>query len=156
MKFRRTGRKKVIAAVDMAPLIDVVFLLLIFFLLTSSFVTQTTIPLHIPSAEAATLQREPGNLVISLLTGEGGPDNLGRIALSGSIERDVATWDELTAALGEFQQNAAALPPMQQPMVLVRADRDVTTQRLIDVLSRANSVGIENYGIAAAGPAGAE
>ena len=44
--------KRVSARLDMAPLIDVVFLLLIFFMLTSSFL-QPSIPLALPKAAAA-------------------------------------------------------------------------------------------------------
>ena len=44
--------KRVSARLDMAPLIDVVFLLLIFFMLTSSFL-QPSIPLALPQAAAA-------------------------------------------------------------------------------------------------------
>ena len=44
--------KRASAGLDMAPLIDVVFLLLIFFMLTSSFL-QPSIPLALPQAAAA-------------------------------------------------------------------------------------------------------
>jgi len=44
--------KRVSARLDMAPLIDVVFLLLIFFMLTSTFL-QPSIPLALPRAAAA-------------------------------------------------------------------------------------------------------
>lgn len=44
--------KRVSARLDMAPLIDVVFLLLIFFMLTSTFL-QPSIPLALPQAAAA-------------------------------------------------------------------------------------------------------
>ncbi len=37
-------------ALDMAPLVDVVFLLIIFFMLTSSFVSQPGIPVNLPKA----------------------------------------------------------------------------------------------------------
>jgi biopolymer transport protein ExbD len=43
--------KRVSARLDMAPLIDVVFLLLIFFMLTSSFL-QPSIPLALPQASS--------------------------------------------------------------------------------------------------------
>lgn len=43
---------------DLAPLIDVVFLLLIFFLLTSIFV-KPSIPLDLPEAEAARVMDKP-------------------------------------------------------------------------------------------------
>lgn len=45
------GRKKVDANFNIAPLIDIVFLLLIFFMLTSNFVSQPGIKLSLPIAK---------------------------------------------------------------------------------------------------------
>lgn len=44
------GRKKISTNLNIAPLIDVVFLLLLFFMLTANFVTQPGIRLSLPSA----------------------------------------------------------------------------------------------------------
>jgi biopolymer transport protein ExbD len=46
------------SALDLTPLIDVVFLLLIFFLLTSIY-AKPSIPLDLPEAETARIAREP-------------------------------------------------------------------------------------------------
>ena len=39
-----------------------------------------------------------------------------------------------------------------EPLVLIRPDARVPTERLVKVLGLANGVGIKNYGIAAAPP----
>lgn len=44
------GRKKISTSLNIAPLIDVVFQLLIFFMLTANFITQPGIKLVLPSA----------------------------------------------------------------------------------------------------------
>lgn len=49
------GRKKVDANFNIAPLIDIVFLLLIFFMLTSNFVSQPGIKLSLPIAKETTV-----------------------------------------------------------------------------------------------------
>lgn len=51
MEFR--GRQKILYKVSLAPLIDVVFLLLIFFLLTSNFAWSTGIPIRLPRVRHA-------------------------------------------------------------------------------------------------------
>ncbi|MBU0899696.1 biopolymer transporter ExbD [bacterium] len=56
MKFRKVLVLK--ARLDMAPLIDVVFLLLIFFLLTSSFVLQPGIKVKLPKAKTTEISKE--------------------------------------------------------------------------------------------------
>jgi len=48
--MRFDGRARVSARIDLAPLIDVVFLLLVFFLLTSSFVSREAIDLVLPAS----------------------------------------------------------------------------------------------------------
>jgi len=57
------GRKRVDTHLNIAPLIDVVFLLLIFFMLSSHFVTQPGIKLSLPSATTAKLHPEE-NVII--------------------------------------------------------------------------------------------
>jgi len=52
------GRKKLRTHLDIAPLIDVVFLLLIFFMLSSHFVTQPGIKITLPTAVTAKLHPE--------------------------------------------------------------------------------------------------
>ena len=52
------GRKKVDTNLNIAPLIDVVFLLLIFFMLSSHFVTEPGIKLTLPTSVTAKLHPE--------------------------------------------------------------------------------------------------
>lgn len=56
MEFER--RRKVSTQLNIAPLIDVVFLLLIFFMLSSHFVTQPGIKITLPTATTAKLHPE--------------------------------------------------------------------------------------------------
>lgn len=73
MKFRNEKKRKVTPNVDLTPLIDVVFQLLIFFMLSATFVVQSSIEVSIPTAEGAT-QLEHKDLSITLAQGPGGPD----------------------------------------------------------------------------------
>ena len=50
MKFRRQHREEV--GINLTPLIDVVFLLLIFFMVTTIFREETGLPVELPRAEA--------------------------------------------------------------------------------------------------------
>ena len=59
------GRKKISTHLNIAPLIDVVFLLLIFFMLSSHFVTQPGIKITLPSAVTAKLHPEE-DIIISV------------------------------------------------------------------------------------------
>ena len=59
------GRKRVDTRLNIAPLIDVVFLLLIFFMLSAHFVTQPGIKLTLPTASTAKLHPEE-DVIISI------------------------------------------------------------------------------------------
>jgi biopolymer transport protein ExbD len=63
-----TRPKRPTHTIDMAPLIDVVFLLLIFFMLTSNFVPPS-LPLKLPQASSAAVT--PGEAVVVSLDAEG-------------------------------------------------------------------------------------
>ncbi len=57
------GRKKVVTQLNIAPLIDIVFLLLIFFMLSAHFISQPGIEITLPSAAASQYQEEEEILV---------------------------------------------------------------------------------------------
>src|SRR5438128_4587003 len=67
MRFKRLKRRTSIVKgqLDMAPLIDVMFNLLIFFMLTSNFVVQSGIKVHLPKAISSEVIRSE-NLVVTL------------------------------------------------------------------------------------------
>lgn len=143
MKFKRKNKRRIVANVEMTPLIDVVFQLLIFFMLSSTFVVQTSIPVEIPESEGTT-QLEHKELVISLRPGTGGPDDGGEIYVD---DLSISTWEELTSTLAEFSEKKP------DSVVLLRPDTRVDYGRLVKVLGIASNVGIEHYGFAAQPPA---
>ena len=100
MHFKRQHKRRIVAVLDMTPLIDVVFLLLVFFVLSSTFVAQTSVPIEIPEAEG-TPSLESKDAMLVLQSGEGGPDNGGIIQISGGGNTEpleVPDWAELTEA----------------------------------------------------------
>ncbi len=64
MKFKRTIQYE--KGFDMTPLIDVVFQLLIFFMLTSSFIAQPGIKINLPKAVTSEVVQEAKNATITL------------------------------------------------------------------------------------------
>ena len=142
MKFKRNSKRRIVANVEMTPLIDVVFQLLIFFMLSSTFVVQTSIPIEIPQTDGTT-QLEHKELVISMKPGTGGPDDGGEIYVD---EVMINTWEELSSTLAEFSDNKP------DAVVLLRPDTHVDYGRIVKVLGITSSLGIEHYGLAAQPP----
>lgn len=144
MKFRPAveEKRKVRASLDLTPLIDVVFNLIIFFMLSSTFVVQSSIQIETPVAEGSE-SLEQKDVSITLQFGDGGPDGEGRVYLDNA---EILDWGDLSTRLSEVM---TANP---KAMVLIRPDARIETGRLVKVLGIATSVGVERYGIAAEPP----
>ncbi len=140
MKFKRQdGGRKTRASVDLTPLIDVVFQLLIFFMLSATFVVQASIQIEMPQARGAQTF-EQRDMTITLAHGSGGPGNRGPIYVD---DVPVQSMEELSRVLAERRS--------EQPDVrlLFRGDARLEHGRFVEVLGIANSLGITRYGIAA-------
>lgn len=135
MKFRRTTRNE--QGTALAPLLDVVLLLLIFFVVTSSF-AERQIPLDLPSAEAG--ETAPNEALVVNVDASG-----------GIVVRDETPDDAtLRALFDEAKRDDAA--------VELRADRETRHADVMRILDLATQVGVERLGIAVGqgeGPAAA-
>ncbi len=58
-------RNKVDAAFNMASMTDLIFLLLIFFMLTSSFVTPSGLPVNLPTSKASTIEVQKVSVTVT-------------------------------------------------------------------------------------------
>lgn len=140
MTFSRMRKdRRVRPSLDMTPLIDVVFQLILFFMLSSTFVVQSSVNIEMAEAKGA-VAFEQKDLSITLAYGEGGPGGRGPIYVNNIEIQDMG---ELSRVLSEAH---AESPDIK---VLVRPDARIQSARLIEVLGIAHSVGIERCGIAA-------
>ena len=58
-------RNKVEVAFSMASMTDLIFLLLVFFMLTSSFVTPSGLPVNLPSAKTSTIEMQKVSVTVT-------------------------------------------------------------------------------------------
>ena len=127
MKFkRRVSLEK--GRLDIAPLIDVIFLLLVFFMLTSSFIFQPGIKINLPQAlTSEVIQRE--NLVIVVRENN-------EIYIN---ERQVA-YDELSSRMKIAAKEAKP--------ILIKADRSASLGKVVEVWDMCRAEGIQKINIA--------
>lgn len=59
------SRNKVDAAFSMAGMTDIIFLLLVFFMLTASFVTPSGLPVNLPSSKASTIEMQKVSVTVT-------------------------------------------------------------------------------------------
>ena len=121
-----TRPKRPTLSIDMAPLIDVVFLLLIFFMLTSSF-APPAVPLTLPKA-ATGAPSETAKVVVSL-------DQAGGI----SISENAITESEFETAL------RAALDQNATTTVHFRGDTSLDYGVFLKLISRARNAGASQF-----------
>jgi biopolymer transport protein ExbD len=138
MKLHRSEKLKVRANLDMTPMIDCVFQLILFFMLSSTFVVQRSINIEMPEAKGP-VALEQKDVSITLAYAEYGNPDEGLIY----VNETQVTKPELSRVL------AARLTEQPDLMVLIRTDRRVATSRLVEILGIASSVGIKRFGIAA-------
>lgn len=118
------------AGIDLTPMIDIVFLLLIFFLLTSLF-SKPSIPLDLPEAETASTGAEPNVSVIVKKDGD--------ILLNGQYIQ----MSDLFRELSNFYKNSDS-----KNMTLI-SDKAVLFGRIVEVMDMAKKAGVENISILA-------
>lgn len=118
--------------IDLTPMIDIVFQLIIFFMVAAKFTEmENRIPLQVPQvSQAGPLAPAPEKRVISVYRD-------GRIAL----DREVLSLEELTARLAAARQEYADLG------VVVRGDAEGAFQSIADVLAACRTAGIADLGI---------
>ena len=62
--MRRSNRRLDSVTIEIAPLIDIVFILLIFFVVTSTFIRETALELELPVAESSTMPSLDSSIAI--------------------------------------------------------------------------------------------
>lgn len=126
-------RSTVAGTLSLTPLIDVVFLLLIFFLVTSEFEEEERrLDIVLPTAvSAAPMTSKPREIVIDV-------DAEGLIYLSGQV----TNLDELE----QLMIAAVAQNPTNQTAV-IRADRATPFQPVVSVMDVCNRAGVTDYSV---------
>jgi biopolymer transport protein ExbD len=123
-------RNKSSTAFSFISLADVVLLLLIFFLLSSTFIVQPGIRVRLPKAR--TEERESERNILVSVTRDGdvylGDENVDLDALPAKL---------YSLLLGDPEQ-----------LIVLRADKDVSLSRVVQILDMAKSAGGEKFLIA--------
>lgn len=120
-----------VAEINMTPMIDMVFILLIFFIVNTSFVKETGVDVNRPSAKTA-VEKERANILISIRANDEiwmDKRQIDRRAVRANVERMYAENPEGS--------------------VIILADEEAKTGLLIEVMDQARLAGVANVSIAA-------
>ena len=131
MEFNLPRRKQKDVGIEMGPLMDIVFILLIFFVVTSSFTRETGVDVTKPQAQSAS-QLEKENLLIA-------------ITREGTIHMNERQVD--LASLQDILKQSLAKAPDREAVVI--ADKESETGVLVQVIDMCNLAGVKKVSIAA-------
>ncbi|MAT39903.1 MAG: biopolymer transporter ExbD [Ectothiorhodospiraceae bacterium] len=127
MKISLTPRNKTLTVFSYSSLTDIVLLLLVFFLLTSSFIVTEGIKVILPEAEYSQTSEEK-QVVINLLED-------GRIYING----EETPYEEI-----ETRLQAVITEPEEQVVVLA-SDKTVALEQAVYVIDQAKGVGASRF-----------
>jgi biopolymer transport protein ExbD len=130
MSFIRNRERKA-SLIDISPMMDMVFILLIFFIVTSTFTRETGIDVSKPKASSAKeLARE------SILIG---------ITRQGTVHIN-ETQVNLPSLQSILRQMLVEVP--DRPVIII-SDRDAPSGRIVDVLDECNLAHVRKVSISA-------
>jgi biopolymer transport protein ExbD len=140
MAFKNSRSRVIVSAIDMTPMIDIVFLLIIFFMVAAQFAREANVELNLPAEQGEQdAEHEPIKLVLNILSNgnilldnTSAPVGLVELELliKNVISEDGATWQNIT----------------------IRADEDSSTKVLNNVLVVLNNQGLNATRIATEQP----
>ncbi len=133
MNFRKPRPEE--PEINLIAFIDILLVVIIFLMLTSTFSKFTELQLTLPTAEADKLRDRPAEIVVSVAAD--GRYAVNRLAVEGR------TVENLAAAL------SAASRDQKDPVVIVSADATAAHQSVINVLDAARRAGLPRLTFAA-------
>jgi biopolymer transport protein ExbD len=119
------------ATIDLTPMLDVVFIMLIFFIVTASFVKESGIEVNRPDAPTA-VKQEKANILVA-------------ISANNEIYIDRRRVDPRSVR-ANIERLHAENP---QGSVVIQADEDSNTKTLVLVMDSSRQAGVDNVSLAA-------
>lgn len=134
MRFSPPGRRRVPVEINVTSLVDIIFNLLLFFMLTTSFSQSAGLEVLLPSAATSDSTPTSRDLVVALT-------------------RDGHTVVEGQSLTPEQLQERIRRLVTESPgaTVIVQADREVSHGRVVEVLDAAKEIGLKSVAIATQG-----
>jgi len=130
--MRRRHRLEDEAEINITPMLDVVFIMLIFFIVTTSFVREKGLDISRPQqSDKQQVEQEVGQLLVEI-------DSLSQITVNKREVRD-------NAVRANLERERAQQP--KAPLIIA-SHPDANTNSLVTVLDAANIIGIDNISVA--------
>lgn len=132
MNFQR-GRHREEPEINLIPMIDVLLVILIFLMVTTTYSKFAGLEINLPTADAQARQDRPNEIDV-VVTASGGI-LVNKAPVGGGIEA-------LAVVLRRAAEGA------QEPVVIINADAKAAHQNVIDVMQAARDAGLSHVSFA--------
>ncbi|WP_020202134.1 MULTISPECIES: ExbD/TolR family protein [Cupriavidus] len=129
MHFRSRQRREE-PEINLIPLIDVLLVILIFLMITTTYSRYTELQIQLPTADAEKAQQRPGEIVVS-------------VSAKGvyAVNKQVMEQQDVTSLAARLREVAGG-GEGQPPVLIVNADAQASHQSVINVMEAARLAGL--------------
>ncbi len=126
------GEEQIVSEINMTPLIDIMLVLLIIFMVTSSAALESGLDIELPKTSITNEKKQDEILIITL-------DRTGKVALQGKYVEEENLAAEMIAKLAELKTES----------VILEGDTQAYLGKAVEIMDIAKSAGAKNFSIAA-------
>lgn len=127
MNFQR-GRHREEPEINLVPMIDVMLVILIFLMITTTYSKYTELQINLPTADAEKQLERPGEVAVLV-------DAQGQYV----VNKAPVVFSSVEALADELRKAAAGL---REPVVVISADANATHQSVVRVMEAARFAGL--------------
>ena len=133
MNFQR-GRHREELEINLIPMIDVLLVILIFLMITTTYSKFSGLEINLPTADATQNKEQPNE--INVVVTAAGEIMVNKVAIGGRDIQSIAT------AMRRFTGSGT------EPIVIINADAKAAHQSVIDVMQAAQQAGLSHISFA--------
>ena len=141
MNFQR-GRFREEPEINLIPMIDVLLVILIFLMVTTTYQRFAELQITLPEADADPSKERPREVNVGI-------DAQGRYV----IDKTVFTWTNASALADELRRSAGQA---KDPVIIISADASATHQSVVNVMEAARMAGLVHITFATQSSGGAK
>ncbi|HEX5803156.1 MAG TPA: biopolymer transporter ExbD [Azospira sp.] len=137
MNFRR-GAAREAPEINLIPMIDVLLVIIIFLMLTTTYAKFSGLEINLPTADAAKQQEQPNEVSVAVT------------ATGQVLVNKVPLTAPDVAAIADALRRAAG--SQKEPIIVINADAKAAHQSVVDVMQAAQSAGYPHISFATQTP----
>ena len=137
MNFQR-GREQDVPEINLIPLIDVLLVIIIFLMLTTTYAKFSGLEINLPTADAGKQAEQPNEVNVAVTAG--GQVLVNKAPLTAADVRSIS--EALRRAAGE----------RKDPLIVINADAKATHQSVVDIMQAAQAAGYPHISFATQAP----